>query len=227
MSSFRPAGRDLNLSDFDFSGVQVTGHTQGTGNNLGAAWANIRKNSPNYQNLEMTGMQTRAEEKATAMAAESQVYGAEVGAIAGVKAAEAQADAMKEAAQKQAQGSMMGSALGAVGSIASAFLSDESTKHDIVELEDSLSVLRKLRPVSFYYNKEYSWSPERLHHGFIAQEYKEVLPDAVYQDHVSGKMCIDTHELIAHLVRANQQLETRVTRLEAANVLQKVPQGVK
>ena len=58
-----------------------------------------------------------------------------------------------------------------------------------------------------------------MHHGFIAQEYKEVVPDATYYDSDSDKLCIDTSDLIGLLVRAVQQLETKVTRLEAANAL--------
>ena len=217
----------LALSDIDFSGIQPVGQNQGDGGKLAAAWQSVRSNSFDPAKLEVTGMAERAKQKATAMQADSAVYGATAQAKGAVESAKLQAEAAKEAAAKQAQGSMMGSALGAVGSIFGAFLSDESTKNSIEKIEDALAVLRELKPVTFYYNEEYSSSPERLHHGFIAQEYKEVLPDATYRDESTGKMCIDTHELIALLVRANQQLESRVTRLEAANVLQKVPQGVK
>jgi hypothetical protein len=45
------------------------------------------------------------------------------------------------------------------------------------------------------------------------------MPDATYFDEAIGKMCIDTNELIALLVRANQQLESRVVRLEAKQAL--------
>ena len=79
--------------------------------------------------------------------------------------------------------------------------------------------MRNLRPVTFYYNEEYSSSPERLHHGFIAQDYVKVLPDATYYDEELGKMCIDTGELIAILVRSVQQLEARVTYMEATKAL--------
>ena len=45
------------------------------------------------------------------------------------------------------------------------------------------------------------------------------MPDATYYDEEFGKYCIDTADLIGLLVRAVQQLETKVTRLEAANAL--------
>ena len=106
-----------------------------------------------------------------------------------------------------------------VGILGAAFMSDESTKNTIEKIEDSLATLRGLQPVTYYYNEEYSSSPERLHHGFIAQEYQKVMPDATYFDDSTGKLCIDTAELIALLVRGIQQLETRVTRMEAAHAL--------
>ena len=114
---------------------------------------------------------------------------------------------------------MLGSGIGAIASIGIGLLSDERTKNTIETLDEALATLRQLKPVTFYYNEEYSSSPERLHYGFIAQDYAKVMPDATYFDDSIGKMCIDTGELIGLLVRAVQQLETKVTRLEAANAL--------
>ena len=115
----------------------------------------------------------------------------------------------------------MGSIFGAIGSIGGALigLSDETTKDNVTRIEDALETLRNLKPVTFNYKEEWSSSPERVHHGFIAQEYKEVMPDATYFDEEAGKLCIDTGDLIGLLVRAIQQLETRVTRMEAAKAL--------
>ena len=128
--------------------------------------------------------------------------------------------AREEAAQAQASAatgaSFMKAGVSLLGAVA---MSDETTKNSIEEIEDALTTLRSLRPVSFYYNEEYSSSPERLHYGFIAQEYKTVMPDATYFDESKGKLCIDTRELIGLLVRAVQQLETKVTRIEAAHAL--------
>ena len=61
-------------------------------------------------------------------------------------------------------------------------------------------------------------SPERMHHGFIAQDYEKVMPDATYYDEELGKMCIDTSELIGLLVRSYNSLKP-VLRMEAANAL--------
>ena len=182
-----------------------------------------------YNQLAKTGWQpgatlanslkNRANEKHSAISADASVRSQEIASAARVKAAKIQSKAIKSAAQKQAQGSMFGSILGAVGSIGVGLLSDESTKNTIKTLDNALGTLRDLRPVTFYYNEEYSSSPERLHHGFIAQEYAKVLPDATYFDESIGKMCIDTGELIALLVRSVQQLETRISHMEAVQAL--------
>ena len=131
------------------------------------------------------------------------------------------AKAQVKAADKAASASKTGSMFGAIGSIAGAAigLSDETTKHTVDTIDDALETLRNLRPVTFFYKEEYSSSPERMHHGFIAQEFQEVVPDATYYDETLGKLCIDTTDLIGLLVRANQQLETRLTRLEAKQAL--------
>jgi len=114
---------------------------------------------------------------------------------------------------------MGGKILGAALPLLGMAISDETTKNTIENIEDALGKLRELRPVTFYYNEEYSSNPERMHHGFIAQEFQKVVPDATYFDESQGKLCIDLNDLIGLLVRAVQQLETKVTRLEAQNAL--------
>ena len=210
----------------NFEGPVITGGAQsdlgsaaGTVN-MGAAYGSLRKTAPRYDEISATSMAARASERATHMQTQAQVEATQISADATVKAAKLQAEAAKDAASKQASGSMMGSALGAIGSIGGALLmSDASTKTNIQAIDDALSTLRELRPVTFHYKEEWNSSPERMHHGFLAQEYKEVVPDATYYDSDSSKYCIDTNDLIGLLVRAVQQLETKVTRLEAANAL--------
>ena len=98
-------------------------------------------------------------------------------------------------------------------------LSDSRVKHTVVELENAMSLLRELRPVTFYYNEGYGSDSNRMHYGFIAQEYAEHMPDATYLDEETGMLCINTVELIGLLVKANQELEQRVARLEAKEAL--------
>ena len=201
-----------------FSPIQLS--SGGVGSNAGSAasavstgdtFGSIRETSPKYDQIAATAMDARSKEKQAAMAAESQVVAAKVGAEAQIKAAE-----------KSASASKTGSMFSAIGSIAGAalpLLSDESTKHTVDTIDDALETLRNLRPVTFFYKEEYSARPERMHYGFIAQEYQRVMPDATYTDEATGKLCIDTNELIGLLVRANQELETRITRLEAKQAL--------
>ena len=97
--------------------------------------------------------------------------------------------------------------------------SDERIKNTIEEIDDACKLLKSLRPVTFYYNEEFSSSPERMHYGFIAQEYQQVMPDQTYHDESIDKLCIDTNELIAVLVSAIQQLEARIQLLELSNTV--------
>ena len=216
----RFAAKGLNLSGFETPGGGASaGQAAGGGQKMADAWTAVSGNSPRWDKYAATSMATRAEEKATATAADAAVRNADVSADASIEAARLRADAQKEAAQKSAQGAMTGSAIGAVASIGAALLSDETTKNTIESIDNALATLRQLRPVTFYYNEEYSSSPERQHHGFIAQEYKDVLPAATYYDESIGKLAIDTGELIALLVRSVQQLEGRVAHMEATQAL--------
>ena len=137
-------------------------------------------------------------------------------------AAKLVAEASKEAAETAASAQKKAAGIGAFATIASAgigLLSDETTKDTIEKIDDALSTLRELKPVTFHYKEEFSTAPERKHYGFIAQDYQKVMPDATYYDESIGKLCIDPSELISLLVRANQQLEVRVARLEAKQAL--------
>ena len=95
--------------------------------------------------------------------------------------------------------------------------SDERVKNTIEEIDDACKLLKSLRPVTFYYNEDFSETPERMHYGFIAQEYARVMPDQTYHDESIDKLCIDTNELIAVLVSAIQQLEGRIELLELSH----------
>ena len=152
------------------------------------------------------------------MNAEATMTQAGISAAGNVKAAEEQAEGMRAQAGATKKAGMM-SAIGGIAAAGIGLLSDEETKHTIDELEYACDILRELRPVTFFYKEEYSAHPERMHYGFIAQEYQKVMPDATYVDGATNKLCIDPIELISILVRANQELQARVTRLEAKQAL--------
>jgi hypothetical protein len=190
---------------------------------LGNAFGAQREKAPRYDQLSAEAMGNASAERQAAMNAEAAVHGAGLQAVGNVTGMKLQADAMKDAARSQASASKFGSALGAIGKIGGALigLSDETTKFSVTTIDSALEELRQLRPVSFYYYKEYG-DPSRRHHGFIAQEFKQVLPDATYVDQETGKLCIDPIDVIGLLVRGNQELQARVSRLEAKSVLQAV-----
>ena len=221
----RFAGRGEGL---DLTSIQLTGgpRTQSAraadnvslGNNFGA----LEKRKPRYDQMAADWITNRANEDNARTEATAAIYAQGMKAASDVESAKLEAEATKKAARDQANASKTSSTIGGIASIAAAgigLLSDETTKHTIENIENACSTLRNLRPVTFYYKDEYSPNPERLHHGFIAQEYLKVMPDATYYDEHLKKYCIDIQELIALLVSANQELETRITRLEVKNAL--------
>ena len=213
------SGQRMDFSPDKLSSGAYTFGGEAAGNvSVGSVFSGLRQNSPKYDELASTAAQARSQEKVAAMNAEAQVAGAGISAAATVHAAKEQAKAMKAAGQAQKSAGMM-SGLGSIAGAAIGLLSDEETKHTIDYIADATDTLRQLRPVTFFYKEEYSAQPERMHYGFIAQEFQKIMPDATYYDETIGKLCIDTHELIALLVRANQQLENRVMRLEAKEAL--------
>ena len=96
----------LNLSDFDFSGVQTVGAQQGDGGKLAAAWESVRSKAPDYQGLLGTGIATRANEKNTGIMAAAGLASAPIGAEDSGKAAKLPAETSKNAGRETEKGSM-------------------------------------------------------------------------------------------------------------------------
>jgi len=231
----------------EFQGLQFSGSGGKGIAQAGSAAAPVGKifnslKSPAYDQIAGNAVKNAAAEDAAKMAAEAAVQSAGLTALGQVKSAKLQTDAYAEsakiqaaaykkaakiqaraarrAAQKSKQGGMFG-AFGKIVSVAAPLIaaSDERTKHTIEKLDDVTLMLRELNPVSFYYKDEYTNDPERMHYGFIAQEYQNVMPDAVHIDSDSGMYRIDINQLIALLVRGYQQLDNRITRMEVKSVL--------
>ena len=201
------------------SGIGNVGSAFGL-SSLSSSFSSLQRNSPKYSKIGQASIRGESAKRRAVMQANSSTKATAIRAEAQVNAAKMRAEAQESAAKKQAKSSMFGSiAKAGVSLIGAALLSDEKTKNNIEHIQDALATLRELRPVTFYYNEEYSSSPERLHHGFIAQEYIKHMPDATYYDESIDKLCIDTTELIALLVRSVQQLETKVARMEAQHAL--------
>ena len=224
----RFAGSPVSRPRYDFgadttsimqSKDQFTGESAALGSVVPAMYNQAAQSGWDPSTTLQQSVANRSNEKVSAMNAEANVRMSQMTADATIEAAKLQADAAKDAAEEQSSGAMMGSIIGTVGSIGAALLSDESTKDNIRPLNYALEKLRELKPVTFHYNEEYSSSPERLHHGFIAQDFQQVLPDATYFDESTEKLCIDPGDVIAILVRAVQELEGRVSRMEATQYL--------
>ena len=205
-------GAPLRAAGYKFGG-EAAGMVS-LGNTFGA----IRNESPDYGDIALTAAQSRSAQKLAIMGAEANLAAANISAEAQIEAAKARAAGQRAAGRSAKTGGII-SGIGSLAMGAISLFSDEETKHTVDEIGDALEKLRELRPVTFYYKEEYTEHPELMHHGFIAQEYQKVMPDATYIDSYTGKLCIDTNELIALLVRANQQLESRIARLEAKQAL--------
>ena len=217
------AASGRNIPDFTPQGLKSAGVTTNAGSaadavSVGSIYGALRDSAPDYDKIAATAATNRAEERVAAMNAEATMTQAGINAAGTVKAAEEQAEGMRAQAGATKKAGMM-SMIGSIASAGIGLLSDEETKHTIDELEYACDILRELRPVTFFYKEEYSAHPERMHYGFIAQEYQRVMPDATYVDGATNKLCIDPIELISILVRANQELQSRVTRLEAKQAL--------
>ena len=212
---------DFNLPQLPGTADLGHGNATGLGGFTGTYGANI-KTAPRYDKLSATSVATRSNERAAVTKAEADVHSAGLQSVAAVEAAKVQAEAAKSAARSEANGSMVGSALSAVGTIGGALLmSDEETKENIKEIEDGLAIIRNLKPKSYNYKDQWQNYSDRPQLGFIAQEYKTVLPAATYNSK-EGPMCIDINQVIAPLVRAVQQLEDKIARLEAERSFQGV-----
>jgi len=215
----------------DFSPISLSSGASG-GNysaaagavDLGNSFAAQREKAPKFDQLSAQAMKNASDERTAGMEAEGNVMATGLQAYGQTKGAALQAEAQIKAAEAQAEASKSNGIMSAIGGIASAGIglftgSDETIKTDIKRIDSALEKLRNLKPVTFHYKEEYSSSPERMHHGFIAQEFQKVLPDATYFDESIGKMCIDTGDVIGLLVRANQELEARIGMLEAKQAL--------
>ena len=106
--------------------------------------------------------------------------------------------------------------------------SDVRIKKDINDLTDAVDVLKKIRPISYKLKK--AWTDEKGHeygrvkNGFIADEYKDVFPNAVVADKNPVKvgnetydnfLSLDQEDLVPYLVKAVQELSAKVEALES------------
>lgn len=95
-----------------------------------------------------------------------------------------------------------------------ATASDRRQKKNIEELEDSLGTVNALNPIRFNYNEEKDDAPTRV--GFIAQEVREVIPEAVTGEETETEfLAVSMTEIIPFLVKSVQELSSKVDELTA------------
>lgn len=85
--------------------------------------------------------------------------------------------------------------------------SDRRLKDDITDLSANLA--KQLHPIKFRFKGR-----EEIHYGFIAQEVRDVLPDAVHEAG-NGTLLLNYQEIIAPLTALVQEQEDRINQLEA------------
>ena len=91
--------------------------------------------------------------------------------------------------------------------------SDRNMKEDIIDLPIGLDYIRKLRPKQYKYKGNTSG---RRHWGLIAQDVREINQDDMISSwglRPSGTQQLNYTEFIAPLIKAVQQLDTKVERL--------------
>ena len=220
---FAAAGAKLQFTPTNFSGAGGQGIGAAGGmSTLNKAFATYRSKAPRYGDIGRTSIAAENQKWRSANTAKTSILSTGINVAGQVKSAQIQADYANKAANKRKSGAMLGGALGLVASVGSSLLSDERCKHDVKPIYNALATLRELKPVTFHYNEEYSTSPERMHYGFIAQEYENVMPDQTYYDPTIDRKLIDTNELVAVLVSAVKELSLKVTLLEAKSALERV-----
>ena len=194
------------------------GHANATGmGGFGTVYGNAMKTSPSWDRIAAMNESARSAERSLISKVEAETHSMGLSGLGAKKATEITSEADQYVTGKKVKGSMVGSALSLAGTAAgvATMFSDATLKENIKEIDDGLSIIKQLKPKQFNYIPEFQTYSDREHRGFIAQEYKEVLPEATYNSEENGKMCIDLNEVIAPLVSAVQQLEKRISEIEA------------
>ncbi|MFA5933617.1 MAG: tail fiber domain-containing protein [Candidatus Paceibacterota bacterium] len=89
--------------------------------------------------------------------------------------------------------------------------SDQSLKHDITTLSNSMDKIRALRGVNFKWNVDQDSDPMRI--GFIAQEVQSIVPELV-SDMPNGKLGVNYAGFTPLLIEGMKDLDLRLKSLE-------------
>jgi len=90
--------------------------------------------------------------------------------------------------------------------------SDARLKKDVAEATYGLDQVLRLRPVTYKWNKA---GDDQRQLGLIAQELREVVPELVHQDARSGLLSVNYSGLLPVMIKAVQEQQELIKRLEA------------
>lgn len=213
--------------DYAYQPMQLQGGGASAANYVGASanvdlskiHATTREHSPKYQEQAERQMVNNAELEKAGIEATGQVMASGLQAVGQAEYGRQMAEGMQAQASAQKSSSMMSAGAGVL-SAGLKLLSDENVKEEIQRLENATEMLKALRPVSFKYKDDFVGERgKKTHLGFIAQQYVNVLPDAVLQDPMSKRLCIDQTDVIALLVAGFQELSERIDRLHPTSTI--------
>lgn len=115
------------------------------------------------------------------------------------------AQAQTESALISSAGSMMGGIMG----------SDERIKENIQEYHEGIDKVMQMEPVTFDYIPESRFHDGKNHVGFIAQQIKKIIPQAVSPIHDgTDLLMIDFKEIVPVLVNAIQDQQKQIDSLK-------------
>ena len=113
--------------------------------------------------------------------------------------------------QSQTQTDVMGLG-GLLGAEAIYKWSDERLKDIKGDFVKGLDAILNLKPINFTWKKEAGMKSESVNSGFSAQQVREFIPEAVYED-PNGILAIDDRAIMAVLVNAVKELGEKVIEL--------------
>lgn len=88
-------------------------------------------------------------------------------------------------------------------------------KHDIAPMGAGLNELVQLAPKNFFYNKDAGDGGKRKQYGFLAEDVAKVLPGVTAPDEKGAPQSVDMLAMVPILVKAVQELNATVKKLEA------------
>lgn len=93
--------------------------------------------------------------------------------------------------------------------------SDGRVKTNVAVIDNALERVLSLRGITFD-RQDASAEPSRRHMGFIAQDVGDVMPEAVYEDRITGRKSVAYGNMVALLVQALHELVAEVRCPKAA-----------